>query len=141
MYLGSSPFDAPGTYTLLQWTETCEGIWYPIGGFHKVVQSLVEIAESHGAKYHFSSAIVAVTHDALGRATGVQLADGQWKGADVVVVNADLVWAHNNLFLKDGSSSVERKAGLVKTEGRNARAPEELLGPKLAKRLLDKPHS
>lgn len=26
MYLGSSPFDSPGTYSLLQWTETCEGI-------------------------------------------------------------------------------------------------------------------
>lgn len=36
MYLGSSPFDAPGTYSLLQWTETVEGIWYPRGGFHKV---------------------------------------------------------------------------------------------------------
>lgn len=36
MYLGSSPFDAPGTYSLLQWTETVEGIWYPRGGFHQV---------------------------------------------------------------------------------------------------------
>lgn len=36
MYLGSSPFDAPGTYSLLQWTETVEGIWYPKGGFHQV---------------------------------------------------------------------------------------------------------
>jgi len=31
-----SPFDAPGTYSLLQYTELTEGIWYPIGGFHKV---------------------------------------------------------------------------------------------------------
>jgi phytoene desaturase (3,4-didehydrolycopene-forming) len=36
MYMGMSPFDAPGTYTLLQYTELAEGIWYPIGGFHKV---------------------------------------------------------------------------------------------------------
>jgi hypothetical protein len=34
MYLGSSPFDSPGTYSLLQWTETCEGIVSPeIGPF------------------------------------------------------------------------------------------------------------
>ena len=32
-----SPFDAPGTYSLLQYTELVEGIWYPIGGFHKVI--------------------------------------------------------------------------------------------------------
>ena len=36
MYMGMSPFDAPGTYSLLQYTELTEGIWYPIGGFHKV---------------------------------------------------------------------------------------------------------
>jgi phytoene desaturase (3,4-didehydrolycopene-forming) len=36
MYMGMSPYDAPGTYSLLQYTELAEGIWYPIGGFHKV---------------------------------------------------------------------------------------------------------
>lgn len=41
MYLGASPFDAPGTYSLLQWTETVEGIWYPRGGFHQVREGRV----------------------------------------------------------------------------------------------------
>lgn len=36
MYMGMSPFDAPGTYSLLQYTELAEGIWYPEGGFHRV---------------------------------------------------------------------------------------------------------
>jgi phytoene desaturase (3,4-didehydrolycopene-forming) len=36
MYMGMSPFDAPGTYSLLQYTELAEGIWYPVGGFHQV---------------------------------------------------------------------------------------------------------
>lgn len=36
MYMGMSPFDAPGTYSLLQYTELAERIWYPQGGFHKV---------------------------------------------------------------------------------------------------------
>lgn len=36
MYLGMSPFDAPGTYSLLQYTELAHGIAYPIGGFQKV---------------------------------------------------------------------------------------------------------
>nr|XP_019011290.1 uncharacterized protein I206_03387 [Kwoniella pini CBS 10737]OCF50071.1 hypothetical protein I206_03387 [Kwoniella pini CBS 10737] len=109
MYLGSSPFDAPGTYTLLQWTETCEGIWYPKGGFHSVVQSLVNISESHGAKYHFSTPVSQVIHDSKGRATGIKLEDGTTKEADVVVVNADLVWAHNNLFDKVGGTQGVKK--------------------------------
>lgn len=36
MYMGMSPYDAPGTYSLLQYTELAEGIWYPEGGFNKV---------------------------------------------------------------------------------------------------------
>lgn len=36
MYMGMSPFEAPGTYSLLQYTELAEGIWYPKGGFHRV---------------------------------------------------------------------------------------------------------
>lgn len=36
MYMGMSPYDAPGTYSLLQYTELAEGIWYPVGGFHRV---------------------------------------------------------------------------------------------------------
>lgn len=41
MYMGMSPYDAPGTYSLLQYTELAEGIWYPIGGFHKVSRSII----------------------------------------------------------------------------------------------------
>lgn len=36
MYMGMSPYEAPGTYSLLQYTELAEGIWYPEGGFNKV---------------------------------------------------------------------------------------------------------
>lgn len=42
MYMGMSPYDAPGTYSLLQYTELAEGIWYPEGGFHKVRGTLTE---------------------------------------------------------------------------------------------------
>ncbi|WWC90916.1 uncharacterized protein L201_005854 [Kwoniella dendrophila CBS 6074] len=135
MYLGSSPFDAPGTYTLLQWTETCEGIWYPKGGFHSVIQSLVNISESHGAEYHFSTPISSVVHDTKGKATGVRLENGETKLADVVVVNADLVWAHNNLFDKDGGRS------RIENEQEKKKSNKKLLDPNLAKRLWDKPHS
>lgn len=40
MYLGMSPFDAPATYSLLQYTEMTDGIWYPIGGFRTVRTSV-----------------------------------------------------------------------------------------------------
>lgn len=71
----------------------------------------------------------SVTYDESGKATGITLENGQRKDADVVVVNADAVWAVNNLFKKDGQGSGSQQA------------EEALRDPKLAKRLLDKPHS
>ena len=46
MYMGMSPFDAPGTYSLLQYTELAEGIWYPKGGFYRVLEALVTVGKA-----------------------------------------------------------------------------------------------
>ncbi|KAL8727952.1 MAG: hypothetical protein Q9166_005717 [cf. Caloplaca sp. 2 TL-2023] len=99
MYMGMSPFDAPGTYSLLQYTELAEGIWYPKGGFHNVVAALVKVGERLGVKYCLSTPIASVKLDSTGKhATGVTLQNGETVSADVVVVNADLVYAYSNLL-------------------------------------------
>ncbi|KAG9975595.1 phytoene desaturase, partial [Aureobasidium melanogenum] len=99
MYMGMSPFDAPGTYSLLQYTELTEGIWYPIGGFHKVVEALVKVGERLGVTYRLSTPISKITLSPDGRrATGVVLANGETLTADVVVNNTDLVYAYNNFL-------------------------------------------
>ncbi|KAI5782952.1 hypothetical protein FPQ18DRAFT_369383 [Pyronema domesticum] len=88
MYLGMSPFDAPGTYSLLQYTELAEGVWYP-----------PRIGKRMGVEYRLSTPVksVALTPDQK-RATGVILEDGSKLEADIVVVNADLVHSYNNLL-------------------------------------------
>ncbi|KAI4253071.1 MAG: hypothetical protein LQ352_003915 [Teloschistes flavicans] len=99
MYMGMSPFDAPGTYSLLQYTELAEGIWYPKGGFHRVVDALVGIGERLGVRYRLSTSVASVKLDDNGRrATGVILENGETVSADVVIINADLVYAYNNLL-------------------------------------------
>lgn len=99
MYMGMSPFDAPGTYSLLQYTELAEGIWYPKGGFHSVIAALVRIGERLGVKYRLSTPVSRITLDPTSRrATGVLLSNGESVSADVVIVNADLVYAYNNLL-------------------------------------------
>ena len=101
MYMGMSPFDAPGTYSLLQYTESAEGIWYPVGGFHSVIQALVRIGERLGVDYKLSTPIKSINLSPDGsHATGVTLANGEVMTADVVVNNSDLVYAYNNLLPK-----------------------------------------
>ena len=99
MYMGMSPFDAPATYSLLQYTEFAEGIWYPKGGFHKVVEALVNIGKKFGVEYRLSTPVSRVLTSSDGKkATGVLLEGGEKLMADVVVVNADLVYAYSNLL-------------------------------------------
>ncbi|KIW07674.1 uncharacterized protein PV09_01614 [Verruconis gallopava] len=99
MYMGMSPFDAPGTYSLLQYTELAEGIWYPRGGFDKVIDGLVAIGNRWGVEYCLSMPVAQVTLSPDGRrATGVELEDGSTLRADLVVCNADLVYAYSNML-------------------------------------------
>ncbi|KAL9030014.1 MAG: hypothetical protein Q9196_001814 [Gyalolechia fulgens] len=112
MYMGMSPFDAPGTYSLLQYTELAEGIWYPKGGFHSVIEALVGIGERLGVRYRLSTAVASVNLDPKGRhATGVTLENGEAMTADVVIINADLVYAYNNLLPTSSySRSLQKRA-------------------------------
>lgn len=99
MYMGMSPFDAPGTYSLLQYTELAEGIWYPRGGFHKVIEALVNVGERLGVTYRLATPVSSIALDpSHRRATGVTLETGEVITADVVVINADLVYAYSNLL-------------------------------------------
>jgi phytoene desaturase (3,4-didehydrolycopene-forming) len=99
MYMGMSPFDAAGTYSLLQYTELAEGIWYPVGGFHAVVAAFVRICERLGVKMRLDTPVSSILTTPDGkRTTGVKLSNGESLVADLVVINADLVYAYNNLF-------------------------------------------
>ncbi|KAF2034447.1 phytoene dehydrogenase [Setomelanomma holmii] len=101
MYMGMSPYDAPGTYSLLQYTELAEGIWYPLGGFHKVVEALVNIGLRSGVKFQYNSPISQILLSDDGkRAVGVAFQDKSKKTltADVVICNADLTYAYNELL-------------------------------------------
>ncbi|KAK5033725.1 hypothetical protein LTR13_006777 [Exophiala sideris] len=99
MYMGMSPFEAPGTYSLLQYTELAEGIWYPRGGFQKVLEALTRVGERMGVEYRLSTSVRQVNVDSYsGRATGVTLASGEILNADIVLVNSDLVYAYNELL-------------------------------------------
>lgn len=99
MYMGMSPFDAPGTFSLLQYTELAEGIWYPKGGFHRVIAALVEVGQRLGVTYRLSTSVASIAlSPSSKRATGVTLATGETISADVVLVNADLIYAYNELL-------------------------------------------
>jgi phytoene desaturase len=100
MYLGLSPYEAPATYSLLQYTELGNGVWFPMGGMYQVIESLASIDEGLGVRFRYNAAVerIEVTGE---RATGVILADGKRLPADIVIANADLPYVYQKLLPED----------------------------------------
>lgn len=97
MYLGMSPFDAPATYSLVQYTELAEGVWFPIGGLYRIIESLVQIAEKAGVRFVYNAPVEKIEVEGE-KARGVRLADGTRMAADVIIANADLPYVYSHLL-------------------------------------------
>ena len=97
MYLGLSPYDAPATYSLLQYTELAEGVWYPMGGMYAGIQALVKIAEKLGVKFMYNAPVKKLNVQGS-RVTGLTLRDGREFTADIFVGNADLPYIYKELL-------------------------------------------
>jgi phytoene desaturase len=101
VYMGLSPFEAPATFSLMQYTELAHGVWYPRGGMYSVVESLTELARQAGVEFVFNSAVERIETSST-HARGVLLTDGTLLEADVVLANADLPYVYQNLLPQDG---------------------------------------
>ncbi|KAF6244121.1 hypothetical protein COO60DRAFT_1708158 [Scenedesmus sp. NREL 46B-D3] len=86
LYVGLSPYSAPGVFSLLAATEITDGVWYPVGGFSKVRDGLLAVLQQHGVEVRTSACVEQIT-TAEGAVTGVRLADGERLGAPLVVAN------------------------------------------------------
>jgi len=111
MYLGLSPYDAPATYSLLQYTELAEGVWYPMGGMYAGIQALVKIAEKLGVKFIYKTAVKKMKEEnstlsllKRGRIKSAITEDGREFVADIFVGNADLPYIYQELLPKNEES-------------------------------------
>lgn len=96
-YLGMSPWDCPGAFTILSYIEHEFGIYHPMGGVHKICEAMAQVAISDGAKIILNAPVKMVISQG-GRATGIELMDGQVIEADHVIVNADFAHGMTHLF-------------------------------------------
>ena len=97
MYLGLSPYDAPATYSLLQYTELAEGVWYPMGGMYAGIQALVKVAEKLGVKFIYNAPVKKLKVD-RSKVVGAELEDGREFSADLFIGNADLPYIYKELL-------------------------------------------
>lgn len=89
MYLGGSPFELPGLFTILPYGELAGGLWLPEGGIYALVQAVERLARELGVEIHYHSRVQRILHR-NGRVTGVRLDDGSEIASPVVVSNVDV---------------------------------------------------
>jgi phytoene desaturase len=100
MYLGLSPYDAPATYSLLQYTELADGVWYPLGGMYRVIETLTAIAEKLGVRFLYNAPVKKI-QAAGNKVESVTTEDGRTFSAGLFIGNADLPYIYKELLPKN----------------------------------------
>jgi phytoene desaturase len=88
-FLGSTPFQTPAVYSLLNYTELKhDGYWNVEGGMYKITEAIVKLLQERGAKFHYNTEI-AQLESSDGKITSAIASDGRRFSADKIVCNAD----------------------------------------------------
>jgi len=96
-YLGMSPWECPGAFTIIPYIEHSGGIDHVIGGLSEISHAMAKVAGEHGADIRLSSPVKRVVVENR-IAKGVELESGERIEADAVVINADFGHAMETLF-------------------------------------------
>ncbi|HET8625492.1 MAG TPA: phytoene desaturase family protein [Gemmatimonadales bacterium] len=97
LYLGLSPYESLAIYSLLPYAEIAGGLYYPMGGIHRLSSALAQLAEESGAELQYGARVARIER-AGRRVTGVLLEDGTRLEADLIVSNADLPYTYASLL-------------------------------------------
>jgi phytoene desaturase len=97
-YSGSSPYAAPATLACIPHIEARFGCWYPMGGLDALRAAFERIARDIGVELRTGTDVSRIVAPLDGPVTGVELADGSFEPADVVVANTDAEHLYTDLL-------------------------------------------
>lgn len=87
VFMGGSPKNIPALYSLLTHVDMGQGIWYPQGGFGRVVDALLDLAHELGVQLRYNHEVTRIV-TTFREVNGVETAHGVIK-CDAVVAAAD----------------------------------------------------
>ncbi|HSJ39297.1 MAG TPA: phytoene desaturase family protein [Planococcus sp. (in: firmicutes)] len=95
-YIGSSPYKAPATFSMIAYLELVQGVFYIKGGNVRIADAFAAVARKNGAELHTNSPVGRILIKDQ-QAVGVELASGEQVLADHVILNGDLLSAFPDL--------------------------------------------
>lgn len=97
-FLGSTPFDTPAVYSLLNYTELeHDGYWCVKGGMYRIVETITNLLKERGVTMHLNTEVVAAK-EKNGKLDGFIDANGNLWQADVYVCNADAAFFRGEIL-------------------------------------------
>jgi phytoene desaturase len=108
MYLGGSPYDLPGLFSILPYGELAYGLWLPKGGIYSLVAGVGRLARELGVVIHTGQRVRRILTTGK-RVRGVELADGGAHEAPVVVSNVDVPTTNAELVAAEMFSERTRR--------------------------------
>ncbi len=100
LLVGGSPTDTTSIYSLIHYLERRWGIHYCMGGMGALVDALGNLMARHGIEQQLGTTVTQVTMQG-GQVSGVRLADGTHRPADLVVMNADPPYVYTHMMPPD----------------------------------------
>ncbi|MEL7296134.1 MAG: phytoene desaturase [Pseudomonadota bacterium] len=97
LLVGGNPFTTTAVYVLIAHLERSHGVHFAMGGTGSLVEGLVNLIEGQGNRIRYNAPVRQITVD-NGRATGVELENGEKLTADIVVSNADSAATYKHLL-------------------------------------------
>ena len=95
LFLGSAPSSTPALYSLMNYADMVLGTWYPMGGFYKVIESLVKLNNELGVRIHLSQPVNQL--DFTGKSiSGIRTSDSFYS-SNAVVGSADYEFIEREL--------------------------------------------
>ncbi len=115
MYLGGSPYDLPGIFTILPYGEMAHGLWLPEGGIYGLVEGIERLALELGVKIRTGCRIKRIKTEG-GRVRGLELAGGDFFDSRLIVSNVDLPTTETELIESENGFTKRARRAAAKTK-------------------------
>lgn len=115
MYLGGSPYELPGMFTILAYGEMAHGLWLPKGGVYGLVEGIARLARELGVEIHTASRVEKIIVEG-NRVRGVMLESGEFHPSSLVISNVDTPTTDTELLASGNGHTARLRRRATKTK-------------------------
>lgn len=95
-YLGMSPWESPGAFSILSYLEHAYGVYHIKGGLNQLTKAMAKVIAEFGGHIHLNKGVKRLWLEGR-KVKGVILENGEQIEADDVIINADFANAMTKL--------------------------------------------